>query len=124
MRRVGVMRDGNLVGAAFDGLMWLTEIERGGLTEDVEADLKESGNLALFELGSGGGTDLEGNLLVVMDLARGGGTGGSTESVIAGCVIRGCFLERTIVNGGGVRPMVPVLSLLAILHSSSQAGII
>ena len=124
MRRVGDTGVGKLVEADSCGLISVTEIDRGGLTEDVEVVLKESGNLSLAELRSGGGIGLDDNLLVVIDLARGGSTGGGgADSRSFFGEVRDGFLDLTIVKGCGVRSMLPFLSLLANFHSSSQAGI-
>ena len=123
MRRVGDVGVHSLFGAGFDRPTWLAEDERGSLVADTEVVLNDSGNLSLLELKAGAVIQLDGNLLVVIDLARGGGIGGGTDSSAFVCEVRSCFLDRTIVNGCGVRSMLPVLSLLAAFHSSSQAGI-
>jgi hypothetical protein len=115
MRYVDNIEGWSLIGVASLGFKSLNETERGALAGYF---LRESGNSSLLELKSGAGLGLDGNLLVVTPPVRGGEINGGEGSTI--CEVRGSVLNRSKVNGCGPRPM---LSLLIIFHSSSQAGI-
>jgi hypothetical protein len=125
--RVGDKEIDSLVGIVAGGPRWFTEIERGVLArrldaEDGEVILDESEYSSPFELKNGAGLGLDGNLLVVTHLTRESGTSGGAGSTDSVCDVLDCFSDRAIVNGCGVRLMLSLLSLVADLHSSSQAG--
>jgi hypothetical protein len=101
----------------------LTEVDRGSERFDDVEDLDVDGERSLCKVKSGASMLLEGNLLVIVPLKRGGNGGTEDKSNLGGGASRlDDFLETD--KGRGVKSKLSARSLMFVFHSSSQAGII